>query len=392
MSSGAHSADLPGRTGLSRRAFLRASSQLVCVAPLGALVQPSSLAARALVKPCPPEFFIDHGLNQETRLEHLTGYVTPVGRFFVRNHSPTPRVDLARWRLRVEGRGVVRPLELSFDDLLRLPARSVICFVECAGNARRFFGEIMGRRAEGTQWRFGAIGVAEWTGVPLGAVLELAGLRPGLPRDVLNVLIEGIDATKVSRPLTLEKALDEETLLAYAMNGEPLAPDHGYPVRAIVPGWVGINCIKWVGRIEVDERPIAVLTTTRSYVLDGPEYPHRPPLQLQTMKSALALPWPATLAAGRQRLRGFAWSPVGRIARVEVSLDRGATWQAAALREPNLPRAWVRWEFEWEALPGTRTVTVRAADGAGNGQPSAIPWNRLGYGYNVPVPHPVTVV
>jgi sulfane dehydrogenase subunit SoxC len=377
--------------GVSRRTVLLASVPLLAPASLLAGRQREGLAARLLVKPCPADFFIDHGLNQETRLERLAGYLTPASRLFVRNHSATPTIDLARWRLRVEGRAVGRPLELSFDELLRLPTRSVICFVECAGNGRVFFGEQMGRRAEGTQWRFGAIGVAEWTGVPLGAVLELARLKAGLPRDVLNVLIEGLDRTKVSRPVTLEKALDEETLLAYAINGEPLPPDHGYPVRAVVPGWTGINSIKWVGRIEVAEEPIGVLTTTRSYVLDGPDYPDRPPLRLQTMKSAVALPWPATVAAGWQRLRGFAWSPVGRIARVEVSVDGGATWSDALLGTPNLPRAWVRWEFAWNARPGRHTVTVRATDEAGHRQPAAIPWNRLGYGYNVPVPHPVLV-
>lgn len=377
---------------VSRRQFFTTSAQLAGLAAWAAAQTRERLAARLLVKPCPPDLFIDHGLNQETRLEYVTGYLTSAHQFFVRNHSATSVIDVARWRLRIEGRAVARPLELSFDELLRLPSRSVTCFVECAGNARRFFGEVMGRRAEGTQWRFGAIGVAEWTGVPLGAVLDLGRVKAGLPRDILNVLVEGLDQTKVSRPVTLDKALDEDTLLAYSMNGAPLPPDHGYPLRAIVPGWTGINCIKWVGRIQVDEHPIAVLTTTRSYVLDGPQYPERPPLRLQTMKSALALPWPARLAAGRQRLRGFAWSPVERIVRVEVSADRGTTWRPAVLGEPNLPRAWVRWELDWDAPPGEHTVTVRATDAAGHSQPATIPWNRLGYGYNVPVPHPVTVV
>src|SRR5436305_1662735 len=139
-------------------------------------------------------------------------------------------------------------------------------------------------------------GVAEWTGVPLGAVLELARVRRDTPRDILNVLVEGLDSVKVNRPMSLAKALEDDTLLAYAMNGEPVPPDHGFPVRAIVPGWVGISNVKWVGRIEVRDSAIEVPTTTKTYVLDGPEYPSKVVLRLQTLKSAVALPWGATLA------------------------------------------------------------------------------------------------
>lgn len=378
---------------LSRREFLTTTGVAgVALAAGGAPAAAQPPAGRFHVKPFPPEVFIDHGINQETRLETLRGYLTPASRFFVRNHSATPALDLATWRLRVEGNAVERPLELTFDELLRLPSRSVICYVECAGNGRVFFKEQLGRVASGTQWRLGAIGVAEWTGVPLAAVLAEARVKPDTPRDLLNVLIEGLDSVKVNRPISLAKALEEDTLLAYAMNGEPLPPDHGFPVRAIVPGWVGINNIKWVGRIEVRDRTIDVPTTTATYVLEGPDYPTKVPLRLQTLKSALALPWPAALRAGRHRLRGFAWAPTGRIARVEVSLDRGASWQPAALREPNLPRAWVRWEFEWEARPGEHVLMTRATDERGETQPATIPWNRQGYGYNAVVPHPVRVL
>jgi DMSO/TMAO reductase YedYZ molybdopterin-dependent catalytic subunit len=348
-------------------------------------------AQKLHVKPVPGEVFIDHGINQETRLETLRGYLTPASQFFVRQHSNVPAIDLRTWRLRVEGEAVERPGELTFDDLLRLPSRSVTAYIECAGNGRAFFNEFMGKVASGTQWRYGAIGVAEWTGVPLGAVLELARVRPDTPRDILNVLVEGLDSVKVNRPMSLAKAMEDDTLLAYAFNGEPVPADHGFPVRAIVPGWVGINSVKWVGRIEVRKSVIDVPTTTKTYVLEGPDYPDRVVLREQTLKSAVALPWGGTLTAGRQRVRGFAWSPVGQIRRVEVSLDRGATWQPAALREPNIPRAWVRWDFEWDARPGDYTILTRATDDKGNSQPSNIPWNAQGYGYNVPVPHPVKV-
>jgi sulfane dehydrogenase subunit SoxC len=353
---------------------------------------PAPVQAQGLhVKPLPPDTFIDHGLNKETRLETLRGYLTPASQFFVRNHAPTPVIDAKTWRLRIEGNAVERPLELGFDDLLRLPSRSVVCYVECAGNGRGFFGEFMGKPASGTQWRLGGIGVAEWTGVPFATLLELARVKPGTPRDPLNVLVESLDSVKVNRPMSLAKALEEDTLLAYAMNGELLPADHGGPARAIVPGWVGINNVKWVGRVEVRDRAIDVPTTTATYVLEGPEHTGKTPLRLQTIKSAVALPWNGALAAGPQLVRGFAWSPAGRIARVEVSLDRGATWALATLREPNIPRAWVRWDWSWTAAPGSHTITTRATDDRGNTQPARMPWNAQGYGYNVPVPHPVKV-
>ena len=378
---------------VSRRGFLAASA--AGAAALAAGTEGAAPAAAQSqgphIKPLPPEIFIDHGLNKETRLETLRGYVTPASHFFVRNHAPTPVIDRRTWRLRIEGDAVERPVDLGFEDLLKMPSRSVICYVECAGNGRGFFQEFMGKVASGTQWRLGAIGVAEWTGVPFAALLDLARLKRDTPRDPLNVLVESLDSVKVNRPMSLEKALEEDTLLAYAMNGDLLPTDHGGPARAIVPGWVGINNIKWVGRIEARTRAIDVPTTTSTYVMEGPEHQGKTPLRLQTLKSALALPWGATLPAGRHRLRGFAWSPVARIARVDVSVDRGATWSPAALREPNIARAWVRWDFEWDARPGDHVILTRATDDRGNTQPASILWNAQGYGYNVPVRHPVKV-
>jgi DMSO/TMAO reductase YedYZ molybdopterin-dependent catalytic subunit len=377
---------------VGRRQFLvtGAAGTVALASNTGAIAQ-TAAAQKFHAKAVPGEAFIDHGINKETRLETLRGYLTPASHFFIRQHATTPALDVHTWRLRVEGNAVERPVELGFDDLLRLPSRSVIAYVECAGNGRGFFKEFMGKPASGTQWRFGGIGVAEWTGVPLGVVLELAKVKRDTPRDILNVLVEGLDSVKVNRPISLAKAFEEDTLLAYAFNGEPVPPDHGFPVRAIVPGWVGINNVKWVGRIEVRTSVIDVPTTTSTYVLEGPDYPAKVVLRQQTIKSAVALPWPAALPAGPQRVRGFAWSPAGRISRVEYSIDRGASWHPAALREPNIARAWVRWDFVWDARPGDHVILTRAVDDQGNAQPAAIPWNAQGYGYNVPVPHPVKV-
>jgi DMSO/TMAO reductase YedYZ molybdopterin-dependent catalytic subunit len=386
----------PERTArLSRRGFLGLAAGLGGMSLAAPRLARGQAPTRPHVKATDPEQFINHGLNQEMRWEHMygRGYLTPTALFFIRNHDPTPRIDVQTWRLKVEGPGVERPLELTYDDILRLPTRSVICYVECAGNGRGFFKEFMGKPARGTPWRLGAYGIAEWTGVPLAEVLRLAGLK----RTAVDVMPTGLDARRIERPMPIAKALEDDTLLAYAMNGDLLPPDHGFPLRAIVPGWVGIANIKWLGRIFVSDAPLFVEKNTTEYVLIGPDFPERPPakgpmLTVHTMKSAIALPWPATLTAGEHLIRGFAWSPHGAIAQVEYSLDGGASWQRATLREPNLPRAGVRWDFAWRARPGDYTIMTRATDDKGHIQPASVPWNELGYEYWAAVPHPVRVV
>ncbi len=222
------------------------------------------------MKPVPEDKFIIHKTNAEMRWEQMRaqGYTTPNDLFFIRNHTRTARVDRGSWRLRVAGSGIAHPLDLGYDDLVKLGETTVTRFVECAGNGRVFFGEAQGQKAEGSQWRLGAIGVAQWTGVPLGAVLERAGVRP-TARDVMPV---GLDELRVRRPIPLAKAMTEDTLLVYGMNGQDLPPDHGAPVRALVPGWVGVANVKWVGRVEVSTEPLFSDWNTTSYVLIGPGY------------------------------------------------------------------------------------------------------------------------
>jgi sulfane dehydrogenase subunit SoxC len=379
-----------------RRGFLEALAGLggATLVMTSAGYSQSPAPPRPHVKPTPSELFISHGLNQEMRWEQLygRGYLTPTPLFFIRNHDPTPSIDVKTWRLKVEGPGVERPLELPYDDLLRMPSRSVTCYIECAGNGRSFFKDVNNQPAKGTQWRLGAYGVAEWTGVPLAEILKRAGLK----RSAIDVMPTGLDTRKIERPMPVAKALEEDTLLAYAMNGDILPPDHGFPVRAVVPGWVGIANIKWVGRIVVSEAPLFVEKNTTDYVLIGPDFPEHPPakgpiLSLQTMKSAVALPWPATLNAGPNLIRGYAWSPHGKIAQVDYSLDGGANWAKAALREPNIPRGGVKWDFAWEAHPGAYTIMTRATDDKGKTQPLTVPWNELGYEFWAVLRHPVTV-
>jgi len=384
--------------GQSRRRFLQVLTAVAASVGVAGLSGPRRVhavpATDLVVKPTPPEFFNDFGSNKEMRWEIMynRGYVVPNDLFFVRNHTRTPRIDQATWRLRVEGSGVQRPREFTYDEILAMPSVSVTRCVECAGNGRSFFEVQYGKKAQGGQWKLGAIGVAEWTGVPLRELLDRAELK----RTARDVMPEGLDDLKVRRPLPVAKALADDTLLVYAMNGQILPPDHGFPIRLLVPGWIGVANIKWVGRIEVSEQPLYSPWNTDSYVLIGPDYTPEPPakgpaLSFQSVKSAFELRWGAELRAGRHLLRGRSWSGQGKIRKVDVSFDRGISWQPARLREPNVGQAWVRWDIDWDARPGEYGLRARATDERGTTQPAGVPFNEQGYLYGAVVSHGVSV-
>jgi DMSO/TMAO reductase YedYZ molybdopterin-dependent catalytic subunit len=399
--------------GLSRRQVLKlAAAGAPLLAGLGRLstapaARAQSVPASPIVKPLPPEWFVNYGTNAEMRWDAAgdQGYTIANERFFVRDHTSTPTIDAKAWRLRVFGSGLRRhtdadhALELRYDDLARLPRRSVTSFIECAGNGRSFFGLQQGTPAAGTQWGLGAVGVARWTGVPLAAVLERAGIR----RDAVDVMPAGLDPTYVSggvdyghvrRPLPVAKAW-RDGLLAFEMNGRTLPSDHGFPVRLVVPGWVGVANIKWVGDLEVSAQPLLSPFNSTFYRLTGPTYPpDQPGLTTQDVKSAFELARGAQLPAGeRLVLRGRSWSGHAPIRRVEVSTDGGTHWRQARLRAPNLPGAWVRWELPWHSPPaGDYELLARATDVTGNTQPDTVPFNTGGYAFWAVVRHPVTVV
>jgi len=360
----------------------------------------------ALVKDTSPDKFrytTEFGFNAEMLWENMAGqgYLVPNEQFFVRQSAKTPRIAPEEWQLTVGGPGVTRPLRFTYDELLALPgATSVVRYLECAGNGRTFFGEVLGQDTfaedeDGPialpQWRLGAVGVAEWTGIPLGEVLERAGIKP----TATDVVPEGLDEVKLRRPMPVAKAMADDTLLVFAMNGDPLPADHGFPVRVLTPGWVGNHSVKWVGHIEVSEEPVFTPWNTQYYVMLGPDYRPEPPspgpiVDVQVTKSALELAWPATLPAGPHTIGGRSWGPDG-VSRVEYSLD-GRTWSDARLVGPNEPQAWVRWSFDWHPTPGDYAIRVRATDTKGNRQPDSVPYNEQGYNYGAIVAHPVTVV
>lgn len=341
-----------------------------------------------------PAPFLQQPTNLETRLSSLEGLFTPNHLFFVRNHSRTPIVDVSSYRLRIEGDAIPEPLELSLAELREMPSRSVVAYLECAGNWRSFFERVLGQTARGGPWGTGAVGCATWTGVPLRDVLARAGVLP----DAQDVLLTGGDDVEFGRPMPIDKALDADTLLAYGMNGVDLPPDHGYPLRAVVPGWVASNSIKWLTRVEVSTEALWVRTNTSSYVLIGDDWPpdrYAPaeggPVTVQTIKSALALDWPARMTPGHHVLRGFTHSPHATVEAVEWRLDDEEGWRAASLVSPQIDYAWRRFELEWEATPGSHVIRTRATDAAGNTQPDEVPFNEAGYLLNIPLPHPIEV-
>lgn len=346
-----------------------------------------------------PAPFIRHpGGVLESRLENLSGLITPNRLFFVRNNSETTTdIDASTWRLPVTGDAIEEPLELSYDEIVRMPGRSLVCYLECAGNHRAMFELLQGRQTQGTQWGTGAIGNAEWTGVPLRDVLSAAGISP----EAVSVLLVGLDSGAPEggfrRVLPVQKAMHPDTLLAYAMNGEDLPPDHGFPLRAVVPGWVGSSSIKWLGSIVVSGEQLWTRNNTTSYVLIGEDYPSQGPAEGQVLtshviNSSLALRWPAELPAGTHRLGGYARSPGRPVTRVQWSPDGGLTWRDADLTASPHRWSWARFDFTWEARPGDHTLTTRATDSAGATQPDAVPYNAKGYLFNQPLPHPVRVV
>jgi DMSO/TMAO reductase YedYZ molybdopterin-dependent catalytic subunit len=331
------------------------------------------------------------GLDFETRLDRLPGYLTPVDRFFIRNHAPTPVLDAHSWRLHIDGDGVEEPITYTYAELWDFPLVSVIRTMMCAGIFRNHFGEAYGRTFEGTPWGRGAASTAEWTGVRLRDLLAPAGVTA----EAREVMPEGLDEIRGRRPMPLSKALADDTVLALAMNGDVLPVDHGYPARVVAPGWLGAASIKWVGRIEVSKEPLHVPWNTEDYVLIGPSNPVPEPalgtpITEIPAESMIELPWPATLPPGRQVIRGRAYAGEHRVERVDCRVDDGS-WQETTLLSPNIAAVWVRWQFAWDAEPGDHLLRVRATDNRGHTQPDTVPWNDLGYLYNAVVAHPVHI-
>ena len=315
--------------------------------------------------------------NLEMPFAKLDGFITPNDQFYIRSHFPVPQIDPASWRLRLEG-AVEQAREWSLDDLRSLPQQTVAATLECAGNSRVFLVP----KVKGTQWELGAVGNAEWTGVSLGDLLREAGVKS----EALEVVLEGADAGAISeapkpagkihyaRSVPLGKAL-VGVLLASEMNGEPLPPSHGFPLRAIVPGWYGMAAVKWLHRIFVTERPFHGYYETVDYAFwqrDAAGARLVPITEMQ-VKAAIARPGINEVipAATGYTVFGAAWTSEAEIVKVELSVDGGNSWVAASLGEKQARNCWRMWEWNWTTphVTGRYVLLARATDSRGRRQP-----------------------
>jgi len=327
-----------------------------------------------------------HPLNCETSIPALIGgVVMPNARFYVRNHFQIPNVDQSIWRLNVGGL-VKRPLSLSLQDLVKMPSQTQFVTLECAGNGR----SLLSPRVNGEQWNLGAVSTAEWTGVPLAEVLDRAGVKG----DAREVVFRGADSGKLdasSEPIRFERSLSmddargSEALLAYAMNGETLPIQHGYPLRVIVPGWYAVASVKWLTEIEVISGLFGGHYQTETYFFEWQkgEQLVRERLTLQRVRSLITEPEPESeVGQGELPIRGVAWSGAAPIARVEVRIG-GGPWQDARLVGERKRHSWQGWELITHLeRPGSLVISARATDMASRTQPDSPEWNRLGYGNN----------
>jgi DMSO/TMAO reductase YedYZ molybdopterin-dependent catalytic subunit len=313
---------------------------------------------------------------------------TPAGLHYLLVHYDIPVVDAGSWRLSVDGR-VGSKLSLSLDELRARPATTLAVTMECAGNGRARLSP----RPLSQPWLLEAVGTAEWTGTPLGGLLEEAGIGEGAIEVFFRGLDrghEGGDVQHYERSLPLAEALRDEVLLAYEMNGEPLPPQHGFPLRLVVPGWYGMTSVKWLQQISLLDQPFEGYQQTRGYRLRQTPDEEGEPVSRMVPRSLMVPPGIPDFAT-RERLlepgactvRGRAWSGFGPIERVEVSTDDGVSWSDAWLGSQASEWSWRSWEWAWEpAEPGRYALCCRATDAAGNTQPLEAPWNLGGYANN----------
>jgi len=336
-----------------------------------------------------------HPLNCETSLAALVGgVVMPNARFYMRNNFRMPDLDAEAFRLTIGGL-VERSQSFTIRDLQNMRSKTQVVTLECAGNGRALFD----RSTEGEKWGLGAVSTAEWTGVPLVEILDRAGVR----QDAKEVLFRGADGgivdglpepIRFERSLGIDDARDSDVLLAYAMNGEPLPVEHGYPLRLIVPRWYAVASVKWLSEIEIIDR-----TFTGHYQGDKYRYEWEregrvvsEPVTLQRVRALITEPTPQTeVRAGELAIRGVAWSGAAPIARVEVSVN-GGDWQEARLVSERNRSSWQWWELITHVgMPNDLVLRARATDLAGRTQPERAEWNRLGYGNNAIQEVPIRV-
>lgn len=331
----------------------------------------------------------------EMPLAGFNDAITPIERFFVRCHTYTPQVDLQTWRLKVEGL-IDRPFTLTLADLKKLPRVGLVSVVECAGNGRGFYQP----HVPGTQWAYGSVGNARWAGVRLKDVLAKAGVKGSAK----HVLFDGADVPlgkmdDFRRSITIEKALDPDTMLAFEMNGQELPIQHGFPLRVVVPGWASDSWVKWVTRIELIDHEYDGFWMKVAYrhptgtVAPGTavDAAQMVPVTDLNVKSVIATPQAGPVLGVPTRISGAAWSNASPVAAVDISVDGGNTWNAATLGKDLGRYSWRLFEYSWRPeREGNYVIMSRARNAAGAVQPMEQAWNPSGYLWNVVQRVPVT--
>jgi len=346
-----------------------------------------------------PEELVLAFRNHGVPLEALRWPITPLGLHYLLTHYDIPAVDPNSWTLEVGGR-LERPMRLSLEDLRARPQRTLAVTMECAGNGRAR----MTPRPVGQAWLVEAVGTAEWTGTALRGVLEEAGVLP----DAVEVVFAGLDhgveggvEQDYQRALPMAEALDDDVLLVYEVNGVTLPPQHGFPLRLVVPGWYGMGNVKWLARITVVDEPFTGFQNSWAYRLrSGPDEEGVPVTRMKPRALMVPPGYPdfptrrRYIAPGPCRIEGRAWSGHPPVTAVEVSTDGGGSWETAVVADdaPS-PHAWQSWSWTWEApSPGDYELCCRATDGRGHTQPTEAFWNLGGFTNNVVQRVPVTVL
>ncbi|MFD9301775.1 sulfite oxidase [Streptomyces sp. NPDC060048] len=325
----------------------------------------------------------NHGLP----LEAMRYEVTPPGLHYVLTHYDIPEGDADGWRLTVRGR-LEHPLELTLRDLRALPAVTRRVTMECAGNGRARLSP----RPVSQPWLLEAVGTADWTGVPLRTVLAEAGAAPDAVEAVFTGADHGVErGVEQDYRRSLPLPVDADVLIAHTMNGGPLPPQHGHPLRLVVPGWYGMAHVKWLRDIELVDAFFGGFQQAVAYWYRQSEEESGEPVTRIAPRALLIPPgFPDFMSRtrvvrpGPVRLAGRAWSGYGAVVRVEFSADGGGGWADAEVRpRGEHPYAWQGWHADWTASPGSHTLLVRATDASGRTQPLEQPWNRGGFGNNL---------
>ncbi|WP_258803911.1 sulfite oxidase [Pseudarthrobacter sp. NS4] len=354
--------------------------------PTGEPGVPAAVAAGPTAGPLTPEELQLSARNHSMPLEALRRDVTPPGLHYILTHFDIPDIDVGSWHLRISG-AVERALELSMAALRKDPAITVPVTLECAGNGR----SLLSPRPMSQPWVLEGVGTAHWTGVPLAYLLGKAGVL----QNAVEVVFTGIDAGvqggvphHYARSLPIREALRADVVLAYKMNGTELPPQHGYPLRLVVPGWYGMASVKWLQSIEVVTAPFAGYQQQVAYRFQQSADDAGTPVSRIRVRSLMVPPGvpdfftrKRILNPGPVLLQGRAWSGEGAVSGVEVGID--GTWLPAQLDKPAGGFAWRKWALPWVADPGEHVLSCRATDATGATQPLKQNWNYQGMGNNV---------